>query len=139
MATRSDETPTFPFGNSPLFHVFFVALYAIWAVLTVHEYVGDAFGLPAFLLALLTGVLFGVALFGWATRTSHGERARRLYRDAPLGQQFVIAAVLTVPLLALMYGLSTVGVSAVLAEIALVSAIVSYHQARFASAYARLQ
>ncbi|WP_154018998.1 hypothetical protein [Halococcus agarilyticus] len=139
MATRIDEVPKFPLGNSPLWHVFFVVLWGIWAALTVNEYVGDAFGLPAFLLALLCGVLFGVALFGWLARTKRGRKARQLYADAPLGQQLVIGVVLLVPLLALMYGLSTVGVSAVLAQVALVGAIVGYHQSKFASAYARLQ
>lgn len=139
MAIRVDEAPEFPFDVSPLWHSFFVVLWAVWAALTVHEYVGDAIGLPAFLLALLCGVLFGIAVFGWITRTEYGGRARRLYRDAPLGQQLVIAAVLSVPPLTLMYGLSTMGVSAVLAQVALVSAIVGYQQSKFASAYARLQ
>ena len=139
MATRADETPGFPCGNSPLWHVFLVVLWTVWAALTVHEYVPDAFGLPVFLLVLVAGALFGVALFGWVARTGRSRKARRLYRDAPLDQQLVIAVVLSVPLLTLMYGLSTMGVSAVLAQVALVSAIVGYHQAKFVSAYARLQ
>lgn len=139
MATRTDETPEFPFGSSPLRHSFVVVLWAIWAALTVHEYVGDAFGLPAFLFALLTGVLFGVALFAWVTRTERGEKTRRLYDDALLGQQLVVGVVLSIPLIALMFGLATTDVSPVLLQVALISAIFGYHQSKFASAYARLE
>ena len=83
--TRADEVPALAFGNSPLRHMSFVVPGAVWAALTAHEYVDDAFGLPAFLLPLVVGVLFGIAVFAWVTRTRYGERARRLYRDAPLG------------------------------------------------------
>ena len=139
MATRTNGAPEFPLGNSPLLHVFFVALWAIWAALTVHEYVGDGLGMPAFLLALLLGVLFGIALFALFTRTEGGGKAKQLYDDAPLGQRIGITVVLLAPLLAFAYGLSTVGVSTVLFQVAFISAVVGHHQAKFASAYAHLQ
>lgn len=138
MATRTDEAPEFPFGNSPLWHVFFVVLWAVWAALMVHEYVGDSFGLPAFLIALLAGVLFGVMLFAWFARTERGAKAQRLYDDAPVGQQLVIAVVLLVPLAAVGYVLATADVSLVLLQVAFFNALLSYQQSKFASAYARL-
>ncbi|EMA47573.1 hypothetical protein [Halococcus saccharolyticus] len=139
MATRTDEAPEFPFGTSPFRHSFIVVLWAVWAALNVNEYVGDAFEFPAFLLALLTGVLLGVALFAWVTRTKHGEKARRLYDDAPLGQQLLVSVVLSVLLIALVFGLDTTDVSPLLLQVAFISVIFGYHQSKFASAYARLE
>ena len=67
------------------------------------------------------------------------DTLKRLYDDAPLGQRIGITVVLLAPLLALAYGLSTVGVSTVLFQVAFISAVVGHHQAKFASAYAHLQ
>jgi hypothetical protein len=134
MATRSSGSSTF--GDGAVRHSFFVILWAVWAVLTANEFVGDAFGLPFYLLLLVGGFLLGGAFVAWTTRTKRGRMAKRLYDDAPPGQQFAIGIALLVPLAALAYGLSVINVSLVVLLVLWFSAIVGYQQLTFVTSHA---
>lgn len=131
MATRTGEVSTLrdgAFRHSVLF-----VLWAVWAVLTAHEYVGESFGLPAFLLSLVGGFLLGGVFFAWTTRTERGRMAKRLYDDAPASQQFVVGIALLVPLASLAYAFVIIDVSLVLLQVLIFSAIVGYYQLTFVS------
>lgn len=133
MASRTADSSIFLFRRSPFWHSVFVVIWTIWAVLTVHEYVDESFGLPAFLFALVGGVLIGAGFFALMTRTHRGRKAKRLYDDAPLGQQFAIGVVLLVPLAVLMYGSAAFDVSLVLLQVVLLSTIFGYYRSAFVS------
>ncbi|WP_256686902.1 hypothetical protein [Halococcus qingdaonensis] len=135
MATRSSGSSTF--GDGAVRHSFFVVLWAVWAVLTANEFVGDAFGLSFYLLLLVGGFLLGGVVVAWTTRTERGRMAKRLYDDAPLGQQFAVSIALLVPLAALAYGLSVINVSLVVLLVLWISAIVGYQQLTFVTKHTR--
>jgi hypothetical protein len=133
MATRTDGMSTFV--SSAVRHSFFVVLWAVWAVLTANEFVGDAFGLPLYLLLLVGGFLLGVVFLVWTTRTERGRMAKRLYDDAPLGQQLMVGVALLVPLAAVAYVLTLVDVSLVVLFVLWMSAIVGYQQSMFVATH----
>jgi hypothetical protein len=133
MATWTEELPTF--GSGAVRHSLFTIVWAVWAVLTAHEYVGDAFGLPLYLLLLVGGFLLGVVFFAWTTRTKRGRMAKRLYDDAPSGQQLMAGVVLLVPLAAVGYVLTLMNVSLVILLVLWMSAIVGYQQSMFVATH----
>jgi hypothetical protein len=133
MATRTDGMPTF--GSGAVRHSFVVILWAVWAVLTANEFVGDAFGLPLYLLLLVGGFPLGVVFFAWTTRTKRGRMAKRLYDDAPSGQQLMAGVALLVPLAALAYVLTVVDVSVMALLVLWISAIVGYQQSTFVTTH----
>jgi hypothetical protein len=133
MATRTDGMSTFV--SSAVRHNFFTVVWAIWAVLTANEFVGDAFGLPLYLLLLAGGFPLGVVFFAWTRRTERGRMAKRLYDDAPSGQQLMVGVVLLVPLAALLYILALMDVSLVVFLVLWMSAIVGYQQSMFVTTH----
>ena len=137
MATRTDGV--LAFGSNAIRHSFFVVLWTVWAVLTANEFVGEAFGLPLYLLSLVGGFLLGVMFFAWTTRTERGRMAKRLYDDAPLDQQFVISFVLLVPLAAVAYVLTVIDVSFVVLIVLWVSGIVGYQQLNLTTTHTGLE
>jgi hypothetical protein len=134
MATRTKGVSTF--GSGAVRHSFVVILWAVWAVLTANEYVGDAFGLPLYLLLLVGGFPLGVAFFAWTARTKRGRMAKRLYDDAPSGQQLMAGVALLVPLAAVAYVLTLIDVSLVVLLVLWMSAIVGYQQSTFVATHA---
>ncbi|WP_435079741.1 hypothetical protein [Halococcus sp. AFM35] len=134
MATRTNGTPTV--GSGAVRHSLFTVVWAVWAVLTAHEYVGDVFGLPLYLVLLVGGFPLGVVFFAWIRRTERGRMAKRLYDDAPSGQQLMAGVVLMIPLAAVAYVLTLVDMSLVVLLVLWMSAIVGYQQSMFVATHA---
>ncbi|WP_435079740.1 hypothetical protein [Halococcus sp. AFM35] len=77
MATQTGDFPEHLSERGPLWAVGFVVLWAFWAVLFVHEYVGDSVRFSSFVIALLIGMPVGIGLAYWLRRTESGLQVGR--------------------------------------------------------------
>ena len=128
MTAETHALPKHLSERGPLWAVGFVVLWVSWAVLFVHEYVGDSVRFSSFVIALIVGMSIGIGLAYWLRRTESGLRVDRSYRNAPLDQQIILAVVTVVPVVAAgFYFTESTGISSLLLEVGVFGGTLTNH------------
>ncbi|HET7324100.1 MAG TPA: hypothetical protein VFJ06_07200 [Halococcus sp.] len=111
MATRTHELSDHLPRKNPVRDAILAVVWVFFFALGVHEVVGDSIRFSAFLLTLFAGILLGVGFTHWLRRTESGFRANDLYRNAQTGRKIVFAVVIIIPMVAVMYAATLLGIS----------------------------